>query len=100
MLPGVRLGGDGVSDLARDAEAARLAILNAQRGIRVWEMDPTGTYTATIRRGADEAVGYLEEAVRRGQLALDALVAAVVMADAQRGVRVEADAQGVLDTSG
>jgi uncharacterized protein YqiB (DUF1249 family) len=88
-----------MSDASAHAEAARVAILNAQRELRCWGMDPTGTYTPTIRQGASEAVSYLQEVERRVRLALDALLVEVITADAESGERVAREGQGALEPS-
>lgn len=99
MLPGVREVGDRVSALRR-AQAAARAAANAAAEIRIWDIDPTGTYTPSLRAAVDRARDYLAATIRDAQGAYDELGVEVLTADAQRGVRVEADAQGVLDTSG
>lgn len=99
MLPRVREGCDRLSALRR-AEAAARAAANAAAEIRIWDIDPTGTCTPSLRAAGGRALGYLGEAIRAAQAAYDEVYEQALTADAQRGVRVEADAQGVLDTSG
>lgn len=71
--------------------AAVRALKLAEVEIRCWDLDPTATYTESVRAAAAEALRCLDEAERRIRAARKVLRKQTAVADAQRSSTPEGD---------